>query len=335
MQHKCMDNNSSDEIQESPPVKKLPFNNLFLNAGVVDGENKFWMYLCGLAASIGGYILMQFVSLTPLMKAAQNNGATLTEIMNNVTIIFDSQRTGISKNLTLMAQFSLFVGAMIMFVLAIKYIHKKHLLSVITGFDKFRFGHFFFAFFIWAAIVVTVVLVTYFTSSTSDLVLQFDAPKFFMLLLICLAFLPIQTFCEEVIFRAYLMQGFSQVFKNGIIPLIITSLMFGLAHMSNPETRAFGVGIMLTYYVLFAFFLGAITLLDEGLELAYGVHLAQNLVTALSVTSQTAVLKTDAIFYAKSEDAGAELLLATCSIIVVFVVFWFKFKWKDLSLIIK
>lgn len=335
MQYKCMDNNSSNEIENTPEVKNLPFNNLFLNAGVVSGENKFWMYVFGLAASIGGYVIMQFITLTPLLKAAKNNGVTDTEILSNISIIFDSNRTGVSKNLTLIAQFALFVGAMGMFIMAIRYIHKKQLLSVITGYSKFRFQHFFFAFFLWASIVITTVLVSYFTSSTNDLVMQFDAPKFFMLFFICIVFLPIQTFCEEVIFRAYLMQGFSQVFKNGIIPLIITSVMFGLAHMSNPETRAFGMGIMLTYYVVFAFFLGAITLLDEGLELAYGIHLAQNLVSALTVTSQTAVLKTDAIFYSKSENAEAELLLAACSIIVVFVVFWFKFKWKDLSLLIK
>lgn len=335
MLNKCMDNNSPEEIQKELPAQKLPFNNLFLNAGVVDGQNKFWMYLMGIAATLLGYFGMQVVAIMPLVYRALNMGVTQTELINNQHIIFDSVRLDLDKNLILLAQFSLFVGALYMFYLVIKRVHRKQFLSVITGFEKFRYKHFFFAFILWASILIITVLVTYFTSDTNDLVLQFDAPRFLVLLLICLVFLPLQTLCEEVIFRAYLIQGFSQLFKNGIIPVIITSLMFGLAHMSNPETRTFGIPIMLTYYVVFAFFLGAITLLNEGLELAFGIHLANNLVSALTVTSQTAVLKTDAIFYAKSEDAGAELLIAFCSIIVVFVVFWFRFKWKDFSLLIK
>lgn len=335
MLHKCMDNNSSEEIQQEKAEQKLPFNNLFLNAGVVDGQNKFWMYLMGIAATLLGYFGMQIVAIMPLVYRALNKGVTQTELLNNQHIIFDSVRLDVDKNLILLAQFSLFVGALYMFYLVIKYVHRKQFLSVVTGFEKFRYKHFFFAFLLWASILIFTVLVTFFTSDTNDLVLQFDASRFFVLLLICLVFLPLQTLCEEVVFRAYLIQGFSQLFKNGIIPLIITSLMFGLAHMSNPETRTFGIAIMLTYYVVFAFFLGAITLLDEGLELAFGIHLANNLVSALTVTSQTAVLKTDAIFYAKSEDPGAELLIAFCSIIVVFVVFWFRFRWKDFSLLIK
>jgi membrane protease YdiL (CAAX protease family) len=335
MLHKCMDNNSSEEIQDKPVSQKLPFNNLFLNAGVVDGQNKFWMYLMGLAATLGGYVLMQVFTILPLFNRARNKGISQQEILDNQNIIFDSQRLDLEKNWILLAQFSLFVGAFFMFWMVIKYVHRKHFISVITGFEKFRYKHFFFALGLWAAILIISVLVSYFSSDTNDLVLQFDAPRFFTLLFICLIFLPIQTLCEEVIFRAYLIQGLSQLFRNGIVPLIITSAMFGMAHLSNPEIRAFGVGIMLTYYMTFAFFLGAITLLDEGLELAFGIHLANNLVSALTVTSQTAVLKTDAIFYAKSEDPGAELLMSFCSIIVVFVVFWIKFKWKDFSLLIK
>ncbi len=335
MLHKCMEINQSEEIQNKPSSQKLPFNNLYLNAGVVDGQNKFWMYMMGLAATLGGYVLMQVFTILPLFNRARDKGISQADILANQHIIFDSERLDIDKNWILLAQFSLFVGAFFMFWVVIKYIHRKHFVSVLTAFEKFRYKHFFFGFGIWAAILITTVLFSYFSSDTNDLVLQFDSLRFFILLVICVLFLPIQTLCEEVIFRGYLIQGLSQLFKNGIVPLVITSLMFGSAHLSNPETRAFGLWIMLTYYVVFAFFLGAITLLDEGLELAFGIHLANNLVSALTVTSQAAVLKTDAIFYAKSEDPGAELIISFCSIIVVFVVFWMRFRWKDFSLLIK
>ena len=31
----------------------------------------------------------------------------------------------------------------------------------------------------------------------------------------------------------------SQIFKNGIVPLIVSSLLFGFAHMSNPEVKEY------------------------------------------------------------------------------------------------
>lgn len=327
-----MDNLSSSEIDQES--KKLPFNNLFLNTGLVEGSNKFWMYLFTLALTVAGYLIVGGLLLMPLVKIALDAGVTNAELLQNQYIIFDHVRLGINKNYILLIQFGLFVAAFLGFFIALRLIHRKRLISVITAFEKFRFRNFFFAFTLWASILLIAMVVTYFAAG-DGFVLQFDLFKFLQLFLICLVFLPIQTLTEEVLFRGYMLQGLAQVFKNGWVPLIITSILFGLAHMSNPETTAYGSALMMSYYVLFALFLGVITLMSEGLELAYGIHLANNLVSALLVTSKNSVLKTDAVFYAQSEDAAAELVLAICSLIAVFVVFWFKYRWRNFSLIIK
>ena len=60
---------------------------------------------------------------------------------------------------------------------------------------------------------------------------------------------------EELMFRGYLMQGFGLAFKNGIAPLIITSVLFGLMHASNPEAKVHGLAIMMPYYMFFGAFL--------------------------------------------------------------------------------
>ncbi len=327
-----MDNLDSDVSQPEP--KKLPFENLFLNAGVVEGGNKPWMYLLGIMAVVFSYLIIGGLLIMPLVAFALEAGVTADELARNQYVVFDPVRLGINKNIILMVQFGLFVAAFIGLFLAVKLIHRKRFISVVTGFEKFRYSKFFFAFMLWASILVISMLVTYF-SSPGDLKLQFDATKFFQLFLVCIVFLPIQTLTEEVFFRGYMLQGLSQVFRNGIIPLIITSFFFASAHMSNPETGAYGPALMFTYYFVFAVFLSAITLLSEGLELAYGIHLSNNLISALMVTSDHSVLKTDAIFYTTAEDAGAELVLAICTIVAVFVVFLFKYRWRNFSLIIK
>ncbi len=332
MVYKFMENSS--ELQQNNQSLKLPFQNLFLNAGVVYGKNKLWMYLFGVVAVIAGYAFGQVILTIPLIRIATANGITLKEIMENNYILFDPEMLGINKNIILLIEFGFFVFAFLSFYLAVKLIHKKPFLSVVTAFEKFRYNHFFFAFLLWSFILVTAMVVTYMADSES-VTLQFDAGKFAVLFILCILFLPFQTLIEEVFFRGYLIQGMAQVFKNGIVPLVISSAFFGMAHMSNPEIAAYGKWTMFAYYVVFAMFLGAITLLDEGLELAYGIHLSNNLVSALMVTSKHSVLKTDAIFYTQSEDATAELVLAFCSIVAVFVIFWIKYRWKSFSLLIK
>ena len=326
-----MNNLPSEEQQEQPA---LPFSNLFLNAGVVNGFNKPWMYFFGISLIVFAYLMIGGLLLLPLIKIATDAGVTAAELAGNQYIIFDPVRLGISKNIILMVQFGLFVAAFIGLYVAVRYIHRKPFLSLLTAFDKFRYKHFFFAFATWSVVLVIALLVTV-LAAPGELVWQFDSGKFLQLFVICVLFLPIQTLVEEVVFRAYLLQGLSQVFKNCWMPLIITSVLFASAHLSNPEISAYGKGLMVSYYMLFAVFLGVITLMSEGLELAYGIHLANNLLSALFITSENSVLKTDALFYAKTEDAGAELIFAMCALIAVFVLFWFKYRWRNFSLILK
>jgi len=334
MVHKFMDNFSNEEIQQSPQSHELPFNNLFLNTGFVEGGNKLWMYVFGIAATILGYLVIGGLLVLPLFDRALKMGVTQAELLANQYIVFDPIRLDLNKNIILMVQFGLFVAAFLGLLFSIKVIHRKRFITVITAFEKFRFKKFFFAFGLWASLILITFLIT-FLMSPENLVLQFDLVSFLQLFFICIIFLPIQTLTEEIIFRGYLLQGLSQVFKNGLVPIVITSTMFGTAHLSNPEASAYGAYIMLSYYVVFAFFLGVITLMSEGLELAFGIHLANNLISALLVTSPNSVLKTDAIFYARTENVNTELMMAFCALLIVFVVFWKKYNWKNFALVVR
>lgn len=329
-----MENLGRDEITEKRQNRDLPFNNLFLNMGLVEGGNKFWMYLFGFSLTIMAYLVIGGLMIMPLLSRALEMGVTQTELMANQYIIFDPVRLNLDNNIILVIQFGLFVAAFIGLYIAVRFIHHKRFITLVTAFEKFRFKLFFFSFALWSVILLCTTVVSYLTNS-EDMILQFNLKRFLLLLLICLVFLPIQTLTEEIFFRGYLLQGLAQVFKNGIIPMILTSLFFGLAHLSNPEVEAFGSSLMFVYYVVFALFLSSITLLSEGLELAYGIHLANNLLSALLVTSQNSVLKTDAVFFVNQENALAELILAFCSLLVVFFVFGIKYRWKNFSLLIK
>lgn len=110
-------------------------------------------------------------------------------------------------------------------------------------------------------------------------------PKAFSILLI-LSFLtfPVQASFEEILFRGYLMQGVSLISKRPVIPLLVTSLLFGLVHFFNGSNTDQGLFIVISTFII-GFMLGTITLADNGIETATGVHIVNNLFVAIIFNS--------------------------------------------------
>lgn len=323
-----------DETSAETSHKQLPFNNLYLISGLVHGQNKSWMYFITLTFLITGYVLFQSLILFPLMNILLQNGYSETEILKNANLLFDSQALKMDKNIVLMLELGMFVFAFIGFFLGLKFIHRKDLTSVLTGYEKFRFGRFFFAFTVWGILLVGTVLIDYFFNS-SDMKIVFNPLGLAISVLVMLLLMPIQTGLEEIIFRGYLVQGLSQVFKNGYIPLFIASMLFASAHMSNPEVDEYGWQIMFTYYCSFALFMGALTLLDEGLELAFGIHFANNFISSILVSSSHSVIKTYSIFETKTENPYGEIVSWFLMAALTFGICLYKYCWRNFKLIIK
>ncbi|MDP1803172.1 MAG: CPBP family intramembrane metalloprotease [Bacteroidota bacterium] len=323
-----------DNIEQDTPKKELPFNNLYLLSGLVTGYNAFWMYAFTITLMIIGYLGFGAVLTIPLLSRALENGSTMLQITENSNLLFNSDIVKLDRNIILLIQFFLFVFGAIGFYAGIKFVHKKTLTSVLTGFQKFRFKRFWFAFALWGTLVSVAVAIKYF-SDPANMTFDLNMPGFLFSLLLMVIFMPIQTGIEEVIFRGYLIQGLAQIFKSGLIPLVITSLLFGLAHMSNPEVQAFGWPIMLSYFVFFALFMGALTLLDEGLELAFGIHFANNIVSSILVNSQDSVIKPYSLFEEKTSNPYIEIVLWFFMALITFGIFWKRYRWTNFKLILK
>ena len=85
-------------------------------------------------------------------------------------------------------------------------------------------------------------------------------------------------------------------------------------------------------YIGTGFFLGIITLMDEGLELALGFHAANNLFTALLVTADWTAFQTNSIFRDISDpDIGSFEIFSSVLIIYPILIFIFSkvYKWTD------
>ena len=178
-------------------------------------------------------------------------------------------------------------------------------------------------------LTVLQVLIAYWISP-EDYVWNFNWDAFWKLAVLAILLVPLQTSFEEYLFRGHMMQGLGILARNRWVPLLITSVLFGMMHLGNPEVEKMGPGIMV-FYIGTGFFLGIITLMDEGLELALGFHAANNLVTALLVTADWTAFQTDSILL----DIG-EPKVSWDAYIPIFVIFPLllygfgrKYGWTD------
>ena len=211
----------------------------------------------------------------------------------------------------------------------VKYVHNQRIRTLTTSRKKVDWKRVFFAFSVWGFITAFFIFIDY-QVSPEDYIFNFQLEPFLYLVLIAVLLIPLQTSFEEYFFRGYLMQGLGVASKNRWFPLIFTSLIFGLLHIANPEVEKLGYGI-LVYYIGTGFFLGIITLMDEGLELALGFHAANNLITALLVTANWTAFQTNSVLIDVSmPKLGADVYLPVFVVFPVLVyIFSKKYGWTN------
>ena len=291
------------------------------------GRNDWVYYLAGILLVLFGW---QFIGIIPLSVVAALHSADLGEFSRAANDSFMS--LGINKNLFLFLMISMFAIGLLFLFLTIKYIHKRAVKTVITSRETIDWNRFWFGFITWGIVAVSITLLGIFLEPESY-TWNFKPVPFFTLVAISFLFLPLQTSFEELLFRGYFMQGLGTWFKNRWMPLIITSVAFGLLHGANPEVEKLGY-ISMVFYIGTGFFFGITTLMDEGTELALGLHAVNNIIAAFLVTTDWMVFQTDALFIDTSEPSvGSEMFL---SVFVLYPLLLFLFSkkygwtnWKD------
>jgi membrane protease YdiL (CAAX protease family) len=222
-----------------------------------------------------------------------------------------------------------FVFVIIGLYLVVEKFHKQKFLSIITSREKIDWSRVLVSFGLWLIISVILFFSSYFYDST-DIVLQINLIPFLILFAITLLLMPFQTTAEELIFRGYLMQGFYNLSLNKWFPLLMTSLIFGTMHIMNPEVEKLGY-LILVYYIGSGLFLGIITLMDEGTELALGFHAANNILASLLITTDFTVFQTHSIFKDISEPSINFEVFFPVFILFPLLIYFFskKYKWNN------
>jgi len=236
-----------------------------------------------------------------------------------------------NKNLDLALMLSQFGFLLVLFFGLFYLLHNRSILTLTTARPRVDFKRILFSFLLVSIVQILFFVISYSIDNTG-IEWNFDASKFALLLLVGLLFFPVQIGFEEYFFRGYLMQQIGISTKSVWIPLVVTSVFFGLVHGANPEVTEIGMKMMI-FYIGTGFFLGLITILDDGLELALGFHFANNFIAATLITSDFSALQTDAVFRYTGEFNKGELFNETMiSMLVMYplflIVFGIIYKWK-------
>ena len=278
------------------------------------GDLGLWKYL---------FLPLGFISLM-----AFNYIATLSSPVSVEDMTADLIRTFGANTVLVMLLLPLALGLPIVLGWT-KFIHPQSIRSLTTSRRKVDWGRVGFAFALWGLLTLGLTGLDIWLSP-GDYVWNFRWDAFWKLAVIAILLIPLQTSFEEYLFRGHMIQGLGIIAGNRWVPLVVTSLLFGIMHIANPEVEKLGYESLI-FYIGTGFFLGILTLMDEGLELALGFHAANNLVTALLVTADWTAFQTDSLYKDISEPA-----LGWDAYLPVFVVFpillWIfarKYGWKD------
>lgn len=287
------------------------------------GRDEWWTYIVTFALVVSG--MMGFGNI-PLLLVMSSKGYSSGQM----------ERTSLQEYALVLGNnvfftVSLFpmVVAFGMLLIAFKFVHRRPVLSYFTNRTAFDLNRFFTGFSVTAAMFALLFFIGY-SQGHENLVWNFDAAKFGMLLLICLFIVPLQTGVEELFFRGYLLQLSGRATSRGLIVIIVNGILFGLLHIMNPENTELG-GFAMVFYVMSGIFAALITLMDDGIELSWGFHTANNFMGMLIVTNNWQVIQTDALFIDTSAPAVGWDMYITLFVWYPLLTFLFAklFRWSE------
>ncbi|MBM3301071.1 MAG: CPBP family intramembrane metalloprotease [Deltaproteobacteria bacterium] len=134
---------------------------------------------------------------------------------------------------------------------------------------------------------------------------------------VVLVLTPIQTTTEELLFRGYLLQAAGLVSRRFGFPAMLSSLLFMLPHLANPEV-AHGLPAVAAYYFAIGFLFCVVTIKSNSLELVIGAHAAVNLFAALVVNYSDSALETESVFFCTETDP----VVAVTSLVIIGAIFY-------------
>ena len=216
--------------------------------------------------------------------------------------------------------------------IVVRWLHTKSFVTLLTGRSRFDLSRTLFAILVVGTMSAISLALELFTDVVAlenggELIhnrISYDwaALAFFALILV-----PLQAGLEEIFFRGYLLQVASLVSRSKIFLLFSTTIIFTAVHIGNREPWEYGMLPYLFSVFTLGTFMGLITLMDGGLELAIGFHTANNLWSFLVIGLENSAVPTPALFILRIEslNMGQAIFPMLIPLSVIFIVFAWRY----------
>lgn len=279
-----------------PPPPSLPFS-----AQARRGRRAWWRSLALLltlvaAVLVANLLIIAVLSRSPLVA---ERGFDPTN--------FTPASLGLREDVFLLLVLLPFAAGLVTLLAGVKLLHRRAPSSLVYGArGRVRWGRMAVAAAAWTALLALGDVVGY-LADPANYTLVLDLEALLPILPVVVALIPLQIAFEELSLRGYLHQELSAATGAPWLGVAASTLLFGALHFFNPEVRAFGLPAMATYYLGVGLFLAVLSVLDDGLELALGVHLATNLYNVLLVNYAGSTLPTSSLVRTDDVDVGLML----------------------------
>ncbi len=247
------------------------------------GKNQWWRYLAGVAIIAVFWIGLGVLPYA-LLAGIHDFGPLADYVAVNLSIVM--MLAGLA--------------------LAMRVLHRRPMMSLIAPGNVIAWRRIAHGATLWVALAVVSVAVEHVLYPDRYQV-TFDAGRFFIFAAVALVLTPIQTTTEELVFRGYIMQGLATVVRRPAAVAVASAAIFTVPHLFNPEMQ-YGPLLLAASYFTIGLLLAVVTLRDGRLELAIGVHAANNLVLVLVANYEGSVLMTESILTARELDAAYALV---------------------------
>ena len=260
---------------------------------VFQGKNNWWRYVLA---------VLLILCMWQILGALPSVFLIVWNMSKNLSAAVSTGLPGMDP----LVSFGVLMLASVFFVLgmylAMRFIHRRPFRTIITPARSIAWGRLFQGFGAWfvlAGLMSVLEALLY----PGRYVWTLDLKRFIPFVFLALILVPIQTSAEEFFFRGYILQGVGLRVRNIWILTIVSGVLFMVPHLLNPEASV-NYALMGVYYFSMGAFLAYITLRDGRLELALGVHAANNLFSTLFANYTVTVIPSPSLFTVNVLDAA-------------------------------
>ena len=272
------------------------------------GNSKWWSWWVGVVVIVICYVIIGSI---PMVIATMM-----------VLITLDGSGSMLAGNadplqfaIVMISPIMLFVGTW----LAQRFVHRRSM-TQLTSTSRFRWP------LVWQGMAIWLGMGIIFTVAESLIYpgryeWTFDFNQWILIAPLVLLLIPIQAAGEELFFRGYLMQAVARLWAQPVFLVLVSGVAFMAPHLANPEMgKALGGEIpMALNYFLVGVGTAWLSVRDNGIERAIGMHVVNNVYAGVAVGYTGSVLGTPTLVQANVIDAwyGVVVIIISFAVLIL------------------